>query len=492
MAPVAEPCCPLRGPNRAPATRRSTKTVIFRSFHGMLVGWLGVFSSHGVRLVTARFPVLWKRMFFVPINTDAPVYHFPWATISLIVANTLAYLAIALGFVVAAPYVLTYGSGLHPLQWVTSIFIHDGFLHLAGNMFFLWVFGLIVEGKLGWRRFLPVFLGLGVLESAMEQLCLQNMQGSSLGASAAIVGLMGIALVWAPRNEIVFAYGLLFSVLTPVGTIEISVVSLSLLLASLEVVAIWWLDVHTSAAVLHLLGSMLGLGLGVTLLKQGGVDCEGWDLLSVWADTHRPVAGLTGEADRKARRRHVGSRRRDGRQRALQLGGRRLCGDSRCELASRPRRNKAVGRVRELVGQGKPGAALREWQSFRHFLPESQLERQDLRQLAKGLYRAGLWQDAVTLTEEYVSRFDDQTAELRVWAATALLYKLGRPRAALNMLEPVDFRALPHSIRLRCRQLVAAARALVESGVMELSSLSVPPSAAAARGGVGVEASSSL
>jgi len=98
----------------------------------------------------------------------------------------------------------------------------------------------------------------------------------------------------------------------------------------------------------------------------------------------------------------------------------------------------------------------------------------------------------VTLTEEYVSRFDDRTEELRVWAATALLYKLDRPRAALNMLAPVDFRSLPDGIRLRCRRLVSAAKALVESGVMELSSLAALPSAATTRGGVGVEASSSL
>ncbi len=408
-------------------------------------------------------------MFFVPINTDAPVYHFPWATISLIAANTLVYLATALGFVVADPYLLMCGSGLHPLQWVTSLFIHDGFLHLAGNLFFLWVFGLVVEGKLGWRRFLPVFLGLGILESAMEQLCLQNVHGSSLGASAAIVGLMGMALVWAPRNDIVFAYGLLFSGLTPVGTVEISVLSLSLLLAALEVVAIWWLDVNASAAVLHLLGGMLGLGLGVTLLKQGVVDCEGWDLLSVWAGTHRPSAE------------HAG-------------GGRRPSVDVGSDSASarRLRRSRTVGRVRELVEQGKPGAALREWESLRHFSPESRLKRRDLQKLAKGLYRAGLWQEAVTLTEEYVSRFDERTEELRVWAAMALQYKLHRPRAALNMLEPVDFRVLPPSIRLRSRRLVGAARVLVESGVMELSSLAAPPSAAAPRGGVGVEASSSL
>ena len=66
------------------------------------------------------------------------------------------------------------GDGIHPLQWLTNNFLHAGFFHLAGNMIFLWTFGLVVEGKLGWWAFLLVYLGLGVGESAGMQILVHS------------------------------------------------------------------------------------------------------------------------------------------------------------------------------------------------------------------------------------------------------------------------------------------------------------------------------
>ncbi|MFV0446152.1 MAG: rhomboid family intramembrane serine protease, partial [Planctomycetaceae bacterium] len=151
-------------------------------------------------------------MFLIPIGTDAPVYHFPWGTIGLIALCTLVVLGSTLALLpstesLAADYALLHGQGLHPLQWVTSNFLHAGWGHLIGNMMFLWPFGLIVEGKIGWRRFLPIYLGLGILEAALEQICLPG-PGMSLGASSIIFGLMAMSCLWAPRNDIEMAYGL--------------------------------------------------------------------------------------------------------------------------------------------------------------------------------------------------------------------------------------------------------------------------------------------
>src|SRR5262249_62089927 len=98
---------------------------------------------------------------------------------------------------------LEHGSGLHPLQLVTSNFIHGNFEHLIGNMMFLWAFALVVEGKLGAFAFLAVYLGLGIVQCGLEQAATLGMdEGSSFGASAVIYGLMAMALVWAPRNEL--------------------------------------------------------------------------------------------------------------------------------------------------------------------------------------------------------------------------------------------------------------------------------------------------
>jgi len=88
----------------------------------------------------------------IPLNTDAPLYHYPFGTIGLIVANLGCFALTGFGTDSAAlePWALQYGEGLSPVQWFSSAFAHAGVMHILGNMFFLWGFGLVVEGKLGW------------------------------------------------------------------------------------------------------------------------------------------------------------------------------------------------------------------------------------------------------------------------------------------------------------------------------------------------------
>ncbi len=401
-------------------------------------------------------------MFVLPINTDAPIYHFPWATVTVIAANTLLYVATAFGLFSPDSYLLVYGDGLHPVQWVTSLFIHGGFLHLLGNMFFLWGFGLVVEGKIGWKKFLAVYLGLGIMACAIEQICLQNLHGASMGASAAIFGVMAIALLWAPKNEITFAYCLPIITLMHVGTFEVTILTFSSLLLGIEVLTTWWLGFHLGSAVLHLIGGFLGIGLGFTMLKQDLVDCEGWDLLSVIAGkTNQPVDPYQ-YSDSAYVEGHQAKQRRTQR---LQLG--RMGSDP-----SRPRLRAGRApqqRIRELLTQGKPRAALRTLNDRRHLTPDFQLAKAELHDLSQGLLQAGLWQDAVPLLSEYVSRFDEDSTDVRVQAATILLRQLQRPVAALRMLEPLDPRQLSVPLRERCREVSSIAHELIDSGVLELS-----------------------
>ncbi len=104
----------------------------------------------------------------IPLGSDAPLYHRPFATLALMAINVLAYLVVPRD--AYQDYALVLGDGMHPLQWLTNNFLHTGFFHLAGNLIFLWTFGLVVEGKLGWWRFALVYLVLGVVESGAMQL----------------------------------------------------------------------------------------------------------------------------------------------------------------------------------------------------------------------------------------------------------------------------------------------------------------------------------
>ena len=107
----------------------------------------------------------------IPYSTDAPIYHFPWMTIVLIVANVISYF-ITGGGIHNHGWLLTYGNGLHPLEWVTWNFLHFGPLHLIGNMFFLWSFGIIVEGKLGWWKYLATYMTLGIIGGFITQVAM--------------------------------------------------------------------------------------------------------------------------------------------------------------------------------------------------------------------------------------------------------------------------------------------------------------------------------
>src|SRR5262249_49504928 len=111
-------------------------------------------------------------MIVIPMGTDAPIYHWPRATVALIVLNIAAFLAGPPPSYAPPPpdenpdemvevvvtnfdrYALALGNGLHPVQWVTHNFLHYGIMHLAGNMLFLWAFGIVAEGKLGILKYL--------------------------------------------------------------------------------------------------------------------------------------------------------------------------------------------------------------------------------------------------------------------------------------------------------------------------------------------------
>ena len=59
----------------------------------------------------------------------------------------------------AEPYMLALGSGMHPVQWLTSNVFHADIFHLVFNMLFFWVFGPIIEGRIGAFKMLAIYMG---------------------------------------------------------------------------------------------------------------------------------------------------------------------------------------------------------------------------------------------------------------------------------------------------------------------------------------------
>lgn len=84
----------------------------------------------------------------------------------------------------------------------TSMFLHAGWLHLLGNMLFLYIFGDNVEHRLGAVRFLLTYLATGVAAALFFALFVPNSQIPMIGASGAISGVLGLYFVWFPRNQV--------------------------------------------------------------------------------------------------------------------------------------------------------------------------------------------------------------------------------------------------------------------------------------------------
>ena len=88
------------------------------------------------------------------------------------------------------------------LTILTSMFMHGGWMHILGNMLYLWIFGDNVEDNFGHGKFLIFYLVCGVAASFSQIFVDPNSPIPSLGASGAIAGVLGAYLIMFPRNRV--------------------------------------------------------------------------------------------------------------------------------------------------------------------------------------------------------------------------------------------------------------------------------------------------
>jgi membrane associated rhomboid family serine protease len=103
---------------------------------------------------------------------------------------------------------------LHVVALLTSMFLHGGWLHLLGNMWFLWVFGSHVEDAMGSLKFLVFYLLCGVVSAVVQLMLNLGSPIPTLGASGAIAGVMGAFLILYPRVRVVTLIFIIFFITT--------------------------------------------------------------------------------------------------------------------------------------------------------------------------------------------------------------------------------------------------------------------------------------
>lgn len=131
----------------------------------------------------------------------------PVVTLFLICLNVLAFLyEMAIPYYLRDAFVARYAlvpDQLHPSALLTSMFLHGGWLHLIGNMWFLWVFGSHIEEALGAGRYLVFYLVSGVASALVQLYVNLGSPVPTLGASGAIAGVMGAFLLLYPKARVV-------------------------------------------------------------------------------------------------------------------------------------------------------------------------------------------------------------------------------------------------------------------------------------------------
>ncbi len=167
----------------------------------------------------------------IPLKDDVPTRRAPVLTIALIAVNVAAFLwqVLVVGLPLsvqiggAIPYEILTFRDLRPHDVVpppftilTSMFLHGGFLHIAGNMLFLWIFGNNIEDVLGPARFAVFYVTSGIV-AALAQVGVAALAGDEtallvpmVGASGAIAGVLAAYMVLFPRARVLTLVPIVF------------------------------------------------------------------------------------------------------------------------------------------------------------------------------------------------------------------------------------------------------------------------------------------
>ena len=168
----------------------------------------------------------------IPIGDNTPRHRKPWVNYLIVASCVLTFLfELGLGSRIdeivhifgVIPASITALLGGNPevpalvaLSLVTALFLHAGWLHLLGNMLFLWIFGDNVEDRLGHLRYLAFYLVCGIGANLVQVASDPGSPIPLIGASGAIAGVLGAYLVLYPRAWITVLIPILF-ILWPVS-----------------------------------------------------------------------------------------------------------------------------------------------------------------------------------------------------------------------------------------------------------------------------------
>jgi len=222
-------------------------------------------------------------MALIPIRTDYRMTRRPWVNYGLLVANIGIFM---LGYNGLPQNMLHIHEWLlHPdeprmSQFFTSVFLHGGWLHLIGNMIFLWVFGNALNDRLGHVGYLAFYLAGGVL-AGLGYLLLAG-RAPVLGASGAISAVTGAYLVLFPRVRVtVLAWILYFVMPLEISSLYFLLVQFIWNMAMTADVVVSSGNTGGVAYSAHAAGYVFGIAAAAGLLALRLLPRDAFDLLNM-------------------------------------------------------------------------------------------------------------------------------------------------------------------------------------------------------------------
>ena len=145
-----------------------------------------------------------------PISDSIKAKRFPLVNLALIAATIFVFFQqitspSEIEFIrsyALTPKLINFNDFYTLTPFVTAVFLHGGFLHIISNMWFLWVFGDNVEGRLGFLFFPILYLLSGIVGNAAQYFVMPTSSIPMLGASGAVAGILGAYYVLFPKAKI--------------------------------------------------------------------------------------------------------------------------------------------------------------------------------------------------------------------------------------------------------------------------------------------------
>src|SRR6266516_8004981 len=142
----------------------------------------------------------------IPLRDIIPSRTTPYITVTIIALNVMAWLfELSLPRDVLPVFLQVYGvvpGDFHAPTLISSMFLHGGWSHVIGNMWYLWIFGDNIEDRLGHARFIVFYLLCGITAALGQIVVDPSSTLPTIGASGAIAGVMGAYFVLYPHSRV--------------------------------------------------------------------------------------------------------------------------------------------------------------------------------------------------------------------------------------------------------------------------------------------------